>query len=474
MRQAPEQVPYLHREGGRLLVEQADTGQLARQFGTPLFVVSESRLRANYRRIRDAFTAAWAGPVNVMFAIKTNYALAIRRILTQEGAGGDAFGTGELMATLAAGTDPERTSLGGSGKPAAAIHEAVARGVRITVDALDELPLIAEAARASGRRAVLTLRSKPSLDELNLYRSVASPYRMGAEIPLGDWILDNKWGLTIEEACEALRIINSAPELQARGVHSHVGRHYGFGPQYVAAVPGLVRWIAAVRDRTGWAPDWVDLGGGWAAEDDPVLRGPGSQRQAGGHPELWQHPRGPIEEIAADVCTELRRRLAEASLDIPALEIEPGRYIVTDAVILLARVTSVKNQPGIARYINVDASVAHFPIPELQDAAIPVVLAEREADPQDDQAAIVGPSCFEDLLSWGQRLPAMQPGDLVAFFEAGACADAYSATTNAIPRPAVVLICGDRAELIKRRETVQDIFSRDQIPARLWRDRPAS
>jgi len=456
-----------------LQVEQVDLAQLAEQFGTPLFVVSESRLRANYRRIRDAFAASWGGSVNVMFAIKTNYSLAVRRILSQEGAGGDAFGPGELMATLVAGTDPARTSLGGSGKATAAIHEAVARGVRITVDALDELPRIAAAARDSGRRAVLTLRSKPRLDELNDYRSVASPYRMGAEIPLGDWVWDNKWGLTLEEACEAVRLIEAAPELDARGVHSHVGRHYGYTPQYVAAVPGLVRWIAELRDQTGWAPAWVNLGGGWAMEDDPVLRGPGSQRLAGGHPEMWAHPRGPIEEIAGEVCAELRRRLAEANLDVPVIELEPGRYIVTDAVLLLSRVVSVKNQPGIARYINVDASVAHFPIPELQDAANPVVVVDRLAEPLDGATAIVGPSCFEDLLSWGRPLPVLEAGDLIAFLGAGACADSYSATTNAIPRPAVVLVADDRADLIKRRETIQDIFNRDQIPERLWHTSPA-
>ncbi|HEY7144500.1 MAG TPA: hypothetical protein VH637_09650 [Streptosporangiaceae bacterium] len=463
---------FLHRAGGRLRIEQADAGWLARQFGTPLFVVSESRLRSNYRRIRDAFSTAWGGEVNVMFAIKANYSLAIRRILSQEGAGGDAFGPGELTATLVTGTDPARTSLGGSGKQPAAIHQAVARGVRITVDALDELPLIAAAARACGRTAVLTLRSKPRLDELNEFRSVASPYRMGAEIPLGDWVLDNKWGLTVAEAAQALRLIEAAPELDARGVHSHVGRHYGYGRQYVAAVPGLVRWIAELRDQSGWTPSWINLGGGWATEDDPVLRGAGSRREAGGHPEMWDHPRGPIEEIAGEVCARLRECLAGARLSGQAIELEPGRYIVTDAVLLLATVVSVKDQPGIARYVNVDASVAHFPVPELQDSANPVLTAGPAGQPLPGPAAIVGPSCFEDLLSWGRPLPALAAGDVIAFLGAGACADSYSATTNAIPRPAVVLVSGDQAEVIKRRETIEDIFSRDHVPERLWQPGP--
>jgi diaminopimelate decarboxylase len=472
MTRAAEPDAVLHRADGRLQVEQVDAGRLAQQFGTPLFVVSELRLRANYRRIRDAFAASWDGPVNVMFAIKANYSLAIRRILSQEGAGGDAFGPGELMATLVAGTDPARTSLGGSGKSAAAIHQAVARGVRITVDALDELPQIAAAARASGRTAILTLRAKPRLDELNDFSSVASPYRMGAEVPLGDWVRDNKWGLTIEEASEAVRLIEAAPELEARGVHSHVGRHYGYGRQYVAAVPGLVRWIAQLRDQTGWAPAWINLGGGWATQDDPVLRGAGSQRLAGGHPEMWNKPRGPIEEIAGQVCAELRQCLAQARLDVPAIELEPGRYIVTDAVLLLASVVSVKNQPGIARYVSVDASVAHFPIPELQDAANPVMTVGRLAEPAEGLTAIVGPSCFEDLLSWGRPLPELAVGDVIAFLGAGACADSYAANTNAIPRPAVVLVTGNQAELVKRRETVEEIFSRDHIPERLWASTP--
>jgi diaminopimelate decarboxylase len=318
---------------------------------------------------------------------------------------------------------------------------------------------------------VITLRAKARLDELNDFESAPSPYRHGATAPLGDWVWENKWGLTVDEAEQALGFIQSAPGLQARGVHSHVGRHYGYACQYVAALPGLVRWIAAVRDRTGWTPDFLNLGGGWAQESDPVMRGPGSRHGAGGHPELWDHPRGPIEEIAAQVCGRLRELLADARLAITGLELEPGRYIVTDAVVLLARVVSVKAQPGAATYVNVDASVAHFPIAEVQDLDNIIVIADRAGLPGvSSDIAIVGPSCFEDLLAWGRPIPAgIRSGDVLAFLDAGACADSYSGTTNALPRPAVVLVGDGQAEVVKRRETVQDIFARDSIPARLWR-----
>jgi diaminopimelate decarboxylase len=458
----------LRPQDGRVRVEDVDARELAERFGTPLFVVSDARLRANYRRIRDAFLQHWPGELNVMYAIKANFALAIRRVLAQEGAGGDAFGLGELQATLGCGTDPARTSLGGSGKTPEAIETAVRAGVRITVDALDELPVIAAAAADADRPAVVSLRAKPVMPELNAFRSVASPYREGREVPLGDWVLENKWGLTADEAAEAVAVARDLGDIELRGVHSHVGRHYGYTAQYGAMIPGLVAWVAELRDRTGFAPTAIDIGGGWAHPGDPVLRGPASAAEAGGHPELWDDPRGTIEELAAVVCGALRERLDAAGLEVETLELEPGRFIVSDAALLLGRVVSVKDQPGIATYVNVDASVAHFPLPELADSANRVVIADRADQPLVDGCAIVGPSCYEDLLGWGRALPAAKAGDVLAFFDAGACADAYAANTNAIPRPAVVMVRGSECAVVRRRETIGDVFARDALPPWSW------
>ena len=137
---------------------------------------------------------------------------------------------------------------------------------------------------------------------------------------------------------------------------------------------------------------------------------------------------------------------------------------------LLATVGPVKHQPGVGgeTWVNVDASVAHFPLPEFMDSRHEVFVAGRAAADPSQHSAIVGPSCYEDLLAWGRPLPRMERGDVIAFLDAGGYSDAFASNVNVIPRPAAVLVSGSRAEVIKRRETAMDIFARDRLPGQLY------
>ena len=146
--------------GGQLMIDGHRATDLVARFGSPLYVTVEATLRENYRRIRDAFASRWRAPVTVMYAIKANNALAIRAVLSAEGAGGDCFGLGELHATLAGGTDPRRVVMNGSNKTRAEIDAAVAAGLIINVDSIEEIADIEAAAAAAGRRARVNLRLK--------------------------------------------------------------------------------------------------------------------------------------------------------------------------------------------------------------------------------------------------------------------------------------------------------------------------
>jgi len=151
-------MPCLSLRGGRLFFEECAVGGLAERFGTPLYVVSETQLRANLRAFRRAFEASWTeGPVHVLPSIKANYALALRRVLTEEGAGCDTFGVSELRAALACGVDPALISVNGTGKDEGLLREAVLAGARVTVDSVRELELLRAAAlhRACRRERLL-------------------------------------------------------------------------------------------------------------------------------------------------------------------------------------------------------------------------------------------------------------------------------------------------------------------------------
>ncbi len=154
-----------------LWVEECDTGELVRRFGSPLFVLSESQLRSNLRRFRNAFAAHWTwGPVDILPALKANWTVASRRVLTQEGAGADIYSEGELCCALEAGVDPEIISVKGGGKSERMISRCIEAGVRITVEDLDEPELIDRLAGELGRKAKIRLRVKP--DFPNLWRAI--------------------------------------------------------------------------------------------------------------------------------------------------------------------------------------------------------------------------------------------------------------------------------------------------------------
>ena len=449
-------------EAGRLLVEDCSAVELAERFGTPLFAYSERQLRSNYQRIHGAFQSNWPTAVHVLYAIKANFTLAVSRVLFSEGAGADVFTEGELYGALVAGAAPHQISINGSLKTRELLEQGIAAGACINIDVVDELHEVAELARELGRTAVVSFRAKPTYDELDRYPSVPSPYQKGERIGIGQWISENKWGLTPDEATTLIREAISLPELELKGIHSHVGRHHSYAEMFRDMVPGLVRWIATVVEATGWMPRTVDLGGGFTQGRDPLFRG-------GAHEP--EPPAPAIDDVAATVCETFRSELEAHGLEVPELELEPGRFLVTNTAVLLATVGPVKHQPGVGveTWVNVDASVAHFPGPEFFDARHEVLVSDRADEEGTERSAIVGPSCYEDLLAWGRPLPRMETGDLIGFLDAGGYSEAFASNVNAIPRPAAVLVSGSRAELIKRRETPQDIFGRDRMPAALYR-----
>jgi diaminopimelate decarboxylase len=452
---------FIRPTSGELTIESCRAKELAVRFGTPLFVFSEQQLRENYRRFHAAFQSRWPRPVHVLYAIKANFTLAVSRVLFLEGAGADVFTEGELHAALTAGARPGMISVNGSLKPESLLEQAIAAGACINIDVVSELGQISAVAERLERTAVVSVRAKPEYTELDSYLSVPSPYQKGERIGIGQWILENKWGLTVTEAVPLIEEARRNPHIRLKGVHSHVGRHHSFASMFGDMVPGLTRWIGAVVRETGWSPTTLDFGGGFTQGRDPLFRGGANDPEP---------PAPRIDDVAELVCETLRSELAREAVEPPELELEPGRFLVTNAAVLLATVGPIKEQPGtgIEKWVNVDASVAHLPGPEFADALHEVVVTDRADAPAEDSYAIVGPSCYEDLLAWGRPLPNVRPGDVIAFLDAGGYSDAFSSNVNAIPRPAAVLVSGGHVHEIKRRETVLDIFGRDRIPGHLY------
>ena len=460
---------------GRLFVEGCDAVELARRFGTPLYVVSENHLRRNARRITEAFASRWdEGPVRVLASIKANTTLATRVVLTQEGLGCDVFGPGELEAAMRTGVDPSLVSVNGTAKDASLLERAVAYGAKVTLDNVAEIEAVRAIARRLGRRATVRFRLRPD------YAALTQPSEFADDdVPIAVFARTYKPGIPTADLIEAGPAALVADELDVSGVMAHLGRHHHDPDVWRGMVEAVVATLATLSESWGgWMPREIDLGGGYASPRDPTGR---ALRRAAGRPG-----RGPsIEEYADAVTTALRDALRSAGLapeglapeglgpEGLALEVEPGRSLYADTGVHLTTVRNVKREAGRRpeRWIETDTTEMFLADLLIEHDVFPVVVASRADAEGGTQADVVGISCGFDVLATGLRLPELAPGDVIAFLDTGAYQDATSSNFNALPRPATALVCDDAAEIVKRAETVDDVFRRDVVPPRLGGER---
>jgi diaminopimelate decarboxylase len=442
---------------GGLYIEGVAAADIAAEFGTPTFVISETQLRSNAREFVVAMSAAWPGELQPMYAIKSNYVLAVRRILFQEGFGGDCFGMGELRASLMAGAIPETLAVNGSNKTQEVIDAAVQAGVRIHMDDVDELEMIRDAVQRLGRQALIGIRVRADGRE---FENVGSEYAGG--MPIKTLMEESRWGLTVEQAIDVgSRALAASDEVTFAGVHQHLGRHMGTTDMVALAVPGYVRFVAAMRDGLdGWTPTWMDFGGGITRGRDPFAR-----RHRPGWPAVTERRAPSIEAYAQAFSEAMLREHDTYDLPLPRVEFELGRYLIASSVTVLTTVGSVKRSQYT--WVNCDTSVYQLGLDLMPFHAFAVSPGNVDDAREAERVRLHGPSCIDDLIAEGLDLPRPQRGDLLAIHDVGAYSDSEASNANAVPRPASVLVHGDKVELVKRRETHGEIFARDLIPTRL-------
>jgi diaminopimelate decarboxylase len=440
-------------EDGVLWIEGRSAPKLAEEYGTPLYVTSEAQIRANVRRLRQAFEAGWPR-VTLLFATKSNANLAVRRVLVEEGVGGDCFGLGELTVSLRAGVAPDLIVLNGSNKQPAELRAAIEAGVTINIDDRSELDLVAGLAERLGRPADICLRVLPF--------TYADPATLeaGPNAGLAEIVADtshDKWGMDRQTIVEIVPTALGSTWLRLRGLHLHVSRLRPTPEAFELAAALIATCIAELHDRFGWQPELLDFGGGFPHERDPESGAPSGS-----------HAVGTPEQYAEAITSTLRKALADRSLSEPHLLLEPGRRLVSNATVLLTRVGVVKRLPTRpTTWVNVDASTNHCPRVPLQGYYYEIVHATKGRDAGDTDVNVVGPTCVVDLLGEQRRLPPPAQGDLLAVLDVGGYAEVLSNQFNLLPRPATVLVDGDTCEVIRRRETIEDLLATQAIPAHL-------
>jgi diaminopimelate decarboxylase len=413
----PAAVGFGYREG-RLHCEGVAVDGLAARLGTPLYIYSRAAIAAAYQSYARALADRRA---LVCYAMKANSNLAVLNLLARLGAGFDIVSGGELARVKAAGGDPAKVVFSGVGKSEAEIVQGLEAGILcFNVESADELDRIDRVARAHGQRARISIRVNPDVD------ARTHPY-------ISTGLKDNKFGIGAAETLGLYRRAADSPGLEVTGIDCHIGSQITEVEPYLDAADRVFDLIGAI-EREGVKLAHIDFGGGLGIRY---------------HDES---PPAPDTLVGA-----LLRKLDARGLGDRTVLFEPGRSIVGNAGILVTRVEYLKH--GESRnFAIVDAAMNDLLRPTLYDAWMGVVaVAPGAAAPQTYD--IVGPVCESgDWLAQGRTL-ALAPGDLLAITSAGAYGMAMSSNYNSRPRAAEVMVDGDRAYCVRRRETVAELFA---------------
>lgn len=421
-------------EQGHLTIGGCDTVALAREFGTPLYVMDEEKIRRTCRMYRDSLQEYYGGKGMVLYASKAFSCKAMCRLIHEEGLGLDVVSGGELYTALQAGFPPERIHFHGNNKTRQELAFALDSGVgHFVVDNFEELERLNQIAGEKGKVADISLRIKPGIDA-HTHEAVMTGQ------------IDSKFGFALEtgEALQAVRAAAGLPNVKLKGLHNHIGSQIFEIAPFHEAVRVMLRFMAQIKRELGLTLEELNLGGGfgikYVEQDEPVAYG------------------DYMKEISQTVFAACR----ELDLGVPAIYMEPGRSIVGEAGLTLYEVGSVKEIPNVRTYVAVDGGMTDNPRYALYQSEYTVVAANKAAQPASMVATIAGRCCESgDLIQEHTHIQPVEVGDLLAVLCTGAYNFSMASNYNRIPRPAVVMVRDGKARLVVRRETYEDLVRND-------------
>lgn len=416
-----------------LMMEGVALAEIAASIGSPTWVYGAGTIRARFRALRAALTAAGIGGTQIHYAVKANDHLAILGLLAAEGAGADVVSGGELARARHAGIPASHIVYSGVGKSARDLRLAVAEGIgQVNVESREELVMLSAVAEAAGRTVDLVLRVNPDVDA-----------ETHAKITTG--LAENKFGIAWEEAEAVYAYAAGLPGLNPVGLAMHIGSQILSTRPFEEAFARMAGLVGRLR-AAGHTVSRLDCGGGL-----------GISYEAG--PEV----------SVADYAAVLARHLGGLGLD---LMMEPGRWLVGPAGVLLSSVVLAK-KTGNGSFLVLDAAMNDLVRPAMYDAWHGIVpVAAEDATRAGVPVDVVGPVCETgDTFARGRLLPPLRPDALVAILDAGAYGAVMSSTYNARPLAAAVLVDGHRWAVITPRQEVSALWSRETVPAWIAPDR---
>jgi len=414
-----------------LLFGGCDTVALAQKYGTPLYVISEEHIRERCREIQRDFLSKYSR-TKAFYASKAFLTMRMCKIISEEGLGLDVASGGELYTAIKAGFPMQDVVFHGNNKSLEEIELALSHEVgRIAVDNLDELAMIQKTAERLDKKTKVLFRISPGIEMGDTHKYIFTGHK------------DSKFGIPLEQDTikKAITDVMNSSHIEFMGFHFHVGSQLFRYDSHVAAVRVLIQLMEYVKKEMGISTQELSIGGGfgirYVEKDEPK----------------------PLSFFVDAVMETVIQGCKDVNIDVPAVMIEPGRWIVGEAGITLYTIGSIKEIPGIRTYVSVDGGMPDNPRPALYQAKYRAVVANKMGQELEKQVTVAGKCCESgDILIENIELPKVESGDILAVFSTGAYNYSMSSNYNRLPRPAVVLVNNGKDELMVKRETYEDLL----------------
>ncbi|WP_242214014.1 diaminopimelate decarboxylase [Bacillus cereus group sp. BfR-BA-01383] len=420
---------------GHLEIGGCDTTQLAKQYGTPLYVYDEESIRRKCRAFHRAFKESGFS-YQVAYASKAFLCMEMCRVAREENMSLDVVSGGELYTALQAGFPASRIHFHGNNKTEEEMIMALQANIGcFVVDNFLELEILHDLAVQHGKFVNILIRVTPGV-EAHTHEYITT----GQE--------DSKFGFGVSngQAMQAIELALQKSNYNVLGIHSHIGSQIFETAGFVRAIEVLRQFLEEVREQTNYVVKVLNVGGGFGIRytdsDTPLT----------------------LETYVRAVTSAVREQFTVCNYPLPEIWVEPGRSIVGDAGTTLYTVGAVKDIPGIRKYVSVDGGMTDNLRPALYNARYEAMLANRGNDANEELVSVAGKCCESgDMLIWDIHLPKVASSDLLAISCTGAYGYSMANNYNRIRRPAVVFAKGGTSQIVVERETYENIIGNDRI-----------
>lgn len=439
VKQESEKMDQITTKENTLYFDGCNTVELAEKFGTPLYLMSENAIIDRCNELKSMFLDKYEG-TRVVYASKAFLTLAMCKIIEREGLSLDVVSGGELYTAIKADFPADRIELHGNNKTFEELDMAVKYGIKyVIVNYADELDLIEQVCRENDKKIEVLFRISPEVS-IDSHKFISTGKRK------------SKFGFTLDKDIifSAIKKVKESKYIKFMGYHFHIGSQLFERDSHLKALKVILKVAKATKEELGVETEEINIGGGFGVnytkEDD----------------------RKPYSFFLDPIMEKVDEFAKHNDIKRPTVIIEPGRSIVAEAGMTLYTVGSIKDVPGIRKYVAVDGGMPDNIRPALYNAKYEGVIANKAEEPKDDIIAVAGKCCESgDILIKDGYFAKAERGDILAVFATGAYGYSMANNYNKLPFPAVVLVKNGDANVIVRRQTNEDLLRNDLVPETL-------